>query len=257
MKKLYGALTFAALALFAFSISGCGGSSSNKFMSNRTTETVKQVAVLTSPAFQIGESYEIYKGSTLTGMNGAQYYIADVGNESNKATLNLGLVNELNDTLVFVNNGRVVFAYDPSGTEGTALTEGTVTRTGGNRMSYNGLTIPSSVSFTALNVDTSDAKTIILNGNSATYEGKAVTEYDYVWHSDPDHEDEYYTEGLNGTTEYTEYDVYQKISGDEVYIARDIVYMPSGLEYTDTVRNDDETEYAAYYSSSVQSSVAA
>lgn len=258
MKKFYGALIFAALAVFAFSLSGCGGSSSKKFAGYTTTGTVKQVAVLTSPAFEIGKDYQIYRGSSLSGMNGAQYYVADVGSESNKATLNLGFLDELgDDSLVFVNNGSVVFAYDPSGTEGSVLTEGTVTRTGGNLLSYNGLTIASAVSFTALDIDRTNVKTIALNGTSATYEGNAVKEYNYVWHSDPDHEDEYYTEGIDGIIEYTEDEILSKVSGDEVYIAHDIVYMPSGLEYTATVKNDDETEYAAYYSSSVQSSVAA
>ena len=256
MKKIYGALIFTALALFAFSFSGCGGSHSNKFSGDTTTETVKQVAVLTSPAFEIGKEYQIYRGSSLSGMNGAQYYVADTGSESNKATLNLGFVDEINDTLVFTNNGSVVFAYDPSGTEGNVLTEGTVTRTGGNLLSYNGLTIASAAFFSALNIDKSNVKTIILNGTSATYEGNAVTEYPYVWHSDPDHEDAYYTDGIDGIIEYTEDEILEKVSADEVYIAHDIVYMPSGLEYTGTVKNDDETEYAAYYSSSVQSSVA-
>ncbi|MBR0069767.1 MAG: carbohydrate-binding domain-containing protein, partial [Synergistaceae bacterium] len=258
MKKIYGVLIFILLAVFAFTVSGCGGSSKSIIGNTDTeTETVKQVAVLTSPAFEIGKDYQIYKGSSLTGMNGAQYYIADTGSESNKATLNLGFVNEINETLVFTNNGSVVFAYDPSGTENSVLTEGTVTRTGGNLLSYNGLTIASPVSFTALDIDRTNVKTIVLNGNSATYEGSAVPEYNYVWHSDPDHEDEYYTDGIDGIIEYTEDEILEKVSGDEVYIAHDIVYMPSGLEYTATVKNDDETEYAAYYSSSVQSSVAA
>ena len=257
MKKFYGALIFAALAVFAFSLSGCGGSS-KKFSSNTATETVKQVAVLTSPAFEIGKEYQIYRGAALSGMNGSQYYIADVGSESNKATLNLGFLDEIgDDTLAFVNNGKVVFAYDPSGTPDTALTTGTVTRTGGSIMSYNGLTIASAAFFTAMNVDTSNAKTIILNGNTATYEGVAVTEYPYVWHADPNHEDEYYTEGIDGIIEYDDDDIEAKVSADEVYIAHDIVYMPSGLEFTATVKDDDETEYAAYYSSSVQSKVAA
>ncbi len=258
MKKFYGALIFAALAAFVFSVSGCGGSS-NSFNGNINTNTgtVKQVAVLTSPAFEIGKDYQIYRGSKLTGMNGSKYYVADTGSESNKATLNLGFLDEIgDDTLAFVNNGTVVFAYDPSGTSDTPITSGTVTRTDGKLLSYNGLTIASSAFFTALNVDTSNAKTIVLNGNTATYEGTAVKEYNYVWHSDPDHEDEYYTEGIDGIIEYDEDEIKAKVSADEVYIAHDIVYMPSNLEFTSTVKDDDETEYAAYYSSSVQSKVA-
>lgn len=261
MKRFYGALMFLALSVFAFSLSGCGGNS-NSFSgnTNTNTETVKQVAVLTSPAFEIGKSYQIYRGSTLNGMNGSQYYIANVGSESNKATLNLGFINKLgnNETLVFVDNdsGNVVFAYDPSGTDRTALTTGTVTRTGGSLLSYNGLSISSAAFFTALDVDTSSAKTIILNGTSATIDGIAVNEYDYVWHADPDHSDEYYTLGLNGETEYTKKQMKSAIT-DDIYIAHDVIYMPSGLEYTATVKDDDETEYAAYYSSSVQEEAAA
>lgn len=260
MKKFYGALIFAALAVFAFSLSGCGGSSSSFSGNTGTdTETVKQVAVLTSPALEIGKSYQIYRGSVLNGMNGSQYYIANVGSEANKATLNLGFVNQLgnNETLVFVDNdsGNVVFAYDPSGTDGTALTTGTVTRNGGTLLSYNGLSISSAAFFTALDIGTSSAKTIILNGNSAVYEGLAVNEYDYVWHADPDHSDEYYTLGINGETEYTKKQMKANIT-DDVYIAHDVIYMPSGLEYTNTVTDDDETEYAAYYSSSVQEEAA-
>lgn len=261
MKKFYGALIFAALAVFAFSLSGCGGSSSSFSVNTDTdTKTVKQVAVLTSPALEIGKSYQIYRGSTLSGMNGSQYYIANVGSESNKATLNLGFVNQLgnNETLVFVDNdsGNIVFAYDPSGTDGTALTTGTVTRTGGTLLSYNGLSVSSAAFFTALDIDTSSAKTIILNGTSAMIDGTAVNEYDYVWHADPNHSDEYYTLGLNGETEYTKKQMKANIT-DDIYIAHDVIYMPSGLEYTATVKDDDETEYAAYYSSSVQEEAAA
>ena len=259
MKKFYGALIFAALAVFAFSLSGCGGSNSKLPSGNTNTSSqVKQVAVLTSPSFEIGKDYQIYKGSKLTGMNGSKYYIANVGSESNKATLNLGFLDELgDDTLAFVNDGTVVFAYDPLGTSDTPLTSGTVKCTDGKLLRYNGLTIAPSVSFTALNVDTLNAKTILLNGSTATYEGTNVTEYPYVWHADPDHEDEYYTDGIDGIVEYTDDEIEEKVAADEVYIAHDIVYMPSGLEYTATVKDDDETEYAAYYSSSVQSKVAA
>lgn len=153
MKKFYTALMFVVLAAFIFSAVGCGGSSnsskrnfSNDNQSNnnnndnnnnnnnnndneQTTETVKQVAVLTSPVFQRDKEYRILKGATLSGMKSAQYYIANTGTEANQATMNLGFLDTLNDTLVFIDNdtGAVVFAYDPSGTANTAITDGTVT----------------------------------------------------------------------------------------------------------------------------------
>ena len=51
-----------------------------------------------------------------------------------------------------------------------------------------------------------------------------IVSYDYVWHADPSHKDEYYTEGLDGTTEYTwdeldkNYDYYGYITHDARYI---------------------------------------
>ena len=279
MKKIYTALMFVVLAAFIFSVAGCGGSSNSNRMSfsnnnqnsdnnndndngnnndnEQTTETVKQVAVLTSPVFQRDKEYRILKGATLSGMKSAQYYIANTGTEANQATINLGFLDTLNTTLVFIDDdtGTVVFAYDPSGTANTAITDGTVTASGGTQLSYNALEVSSAAFFTALDVDTSSAKKIVLNGTTATIDGVVITSYDYVWHADPDHSDEYYTLGIDGTTEYTKKQMKAAITED-IYIAHDVIYMPSGLEYTGTVKNDEDTEYAAYYSSSVQEEAA-
>lgn len=256
MKKISFAVYMALMGLLVLSVSGCGGGSSSSFVSS-PAPAVKEVAVLTSPAFEINSDYLIFKGALLGGMDGAKYYVADTGSEASKTTLNLGFAEELgNESLVFVKDGsgQVVFAYDPSGSG--SKTSGTVTRlTEGRQQGYNGLTI-SPAFFTSLNADTSNAKTIILNGSTAVYEGSAVPVYDYVWHSDPDHRDEYYTEGLNGTDELTESQVKSRMAGD-VFIAHDIRYMINTLDFTGTARNDNENEYAAYYSSSVQEEVAA
>lgn len=244
---------------YGVSLSGCGGSSSNSFVDDEETAKVSEVAVIESPVFEQGHSYRIIEGATLSGMNGAKYFVADVGSEGSASVLNLGFTDKLgNQTLVFVDDatGKVVFAYDPSGSDGSNKTSGTVNYSGGTRMKYTSLVIPADSMFSAMNVDTSSAKIIVLNGDSATIDGSAVPTYDYVWHFDPDHADEYYTLGLNGTEELDEDAVEEAISDQTVYIARDVHYMTSDLEFTGTAKNDEETEYAAYYSASVSADVA-
>lgn len=254
MRKLFNLIYFLVMAVLVLSLSGCNGSS-DSFSSTSSKPEVKQVAVLTSPVFQQGKDYQLYKGSLLN-IDNAKYYIApNIGSDSDKATLNLGFTEELDDSLVIVDDstGNVVFAYDPAGNG--SKTTGNVEYSGGQRLKYDGLTIAASF-FSALNVDTASAKVIILDGDSATLDGSAVKSYNYVWHSDPNHKDEYYTEGLEGTEELTEEQVLANIA-ESVYIAHDIRYMTNELDFTGMVKNDDETEYAAYYSSEVQSEVAA
>lgn len=78
--------------------------------------------------------------------------------------------------------------------------------------------------------------------HSATYDGAAVTEYDYTWHADPG---EAHDEVKNAPAEYytgTE-------PGDEtVYIAHDIYYYPE-LDTSSFVKvnYDGEQEWAYYY----------
>ncbi len=259
MRKFFSVTSFVLMAAMVLSLSGCGGSSHSGLGSGGSSSaTVEQVAVVSSPALVKGESYQIYRGATFSNMGSAKYYVAPGGSEANKAGMNLGLKKALasNESLAIVKNGttEVVYAYNPSGTDDAALSTGTVTlNDNGTLLQYSGHRI-GSVSpsfFTAMDVDTSSAKTITLNGSTATFDGSAVASFDYVWHVSPDHKDEYYTLGINGTTEYTEDDVLEAIGDKTVYIAHDIRYTPNYLNFTGTVQDDDETEYAAYYTDAI------
>ena len=259
MRKFSGTVYIILMAALVLSLSGCGSSSSN--LGSDSSTTVQQVAVISSPALEKGGSYQIYRGAAFNNIGDAKYFIAPGGSEANKAGMNLGLKKALesDESLAIVKNGtkEVVYAYNPSGTDDAALSSGTVTISGGTLLSYSGHGIYS-VSpsfFTAMAVDTTSAKTITLNGNTATFDGSAVESFDYVWHVSPDHRDEYYTLGINGTTEYTEDKVLEAIGNKTVYIAHDIRYMPNYLNFTKEIKDDDETEYAAYYSKNVSEEV--
>lgn len=80
-----------------------------------------------------------------------------------------------------------------------------------------------------------EAKHIVLNENSATLDNKAVKEYDYSWHIDPDSEEPWY-EGTEPSGE------------DAVYIAHDIIYYPklneSGFSKE---KYDGEEEWVFHY----------
>ena len=255
------------LSILVLSLSGCNGSSHPSYTLNtkESSTTVKQVSVIKSPAFKKGETYTIYKNPTLTGMDGIKYFVSEDKSNTNPVTLNLGFAEQLgnNDKLAFVDsNNNVVFAYDPLGS--VNKTDGSVKFSNGTQLSYNGLTISEnnftagSYKTTAIEYDSSDVKYIVLKSDgTATIEGENIKEYDYVWHVSPDHDGEYYTEGLDGTDEMSEYSpdaddsVYNSYG---VYIARDIIYFPelptSGFH---SVQYDDDTEYAYYYSANVSS----
>ncbi|MBQ7221250.1 MAG: carbohydrate-binding domain-containing protein [Synergistaceae bacterium] len=258
MRKVLTAIYLGLTAVLVLSLSGCGGGSSSSFVSNNDVPAVVEVASLESPAFQIGNSYRILRGASLTGMGGAMYYVSNTGNEAKKATLNLGFSEALGtQSLVFIDDdtGKAVFAYDPSGSRTNYKASGTVSYSGGTQLKYTSLSIPQGF-FSSLNVDTASTKTIYLNGDSATIGGQAVPSYDYVWHADPDHRDEYYTEGLEGTEILSEdYVTSAMTATDGVFIARDVRYLTNSLDFTGTVANDEEQEYAAYYSESVRAVV--
>lgn len=79
---------------------------------------------------------------------------------------------------------------------------------------------------------------IVLNNNTASFNGKEVPEYNYTWHIDTNNEDEYFT----GT---------KPSEDDSVYIAHDIIYYPEILEDTFTLENyDGEEEWVTHYTSS-------
>ena len=92
MKKIYLSL----MLLSVFAISGCGGGSSSSIEEKpEISPDVKEVAVLSSPAFERNKRYRIYTGASLSGMNGAKYFVANTGSEAVQSTLNLGFIEEL------------------------------------------------------------------------------------------------------------------------------------------------------------------
>lgn len=151
MKKFCFLLT----AFTVFIISGCGGggssSNSDPVISKHISPDVKQVAVITSHALERNKRYRIYKGATLSGMNGARYYISNTGSEQIESTLNLGFSEKLNANESFIitnyapdsepHSGSVVFAYDPSAVSSTFTSGGNVAFTGGNLMQYRTLSL--------------------------------------------------------------------------------------------------------------------
>ncbi len=153
MRKIYLAL----IALSVFVISGCGGGSSSSVSNSPTiSPDVKEVIVLSSPAFERNKRYRIYAGARLSGMNGARYYVANTGSEAVQSTLNLGFSEVLksNEAFIVVNDapdsadhsGGVVFAYDPSGVNDSFISGGNIAFTGGNILRYNTLNLSDSTS---------------------------------------------------------------------------------------------------------------
>ena len=153
MKKIYLSL----MLLSVFAISGCGGGSSSSIEEKpEISPDVKEVAVLSSPAFERNKRYRIYTGASLSGMNGAKYFVANTGSEAVQSTLNLGFSEELKagESFIVVNDspedaehsGGVVFAYDPSGVNDSFTSGGNIAFTGGNLMYYRTLSLTDSVS---------------------------------------------------------------------------------------------------------------
>ena len=153
MRKFFLALT--VLSLFA--ISGCGGGGSSSSLSTPTiSPDVKEVIMLSSPAFERNKRYRIYTGARLSGMNGARYYISNTGSEAVQSTLNLGFSMVLSSDAPFIivndspdsadHSGGVVFAYDPSAANDTFTSGGNVAFTGGYLMRYRTLSLSDSTS---------------------------------------------------------------------------------------------------------------
>ena len=153
MKKIYLALML--LSLFAMSGCGGGGSSSSISDTPNVSPEVKEVMVLTSPAFERNKRYRIYTGAKLSGMNGAKYFVANTGSEAVQSTLNLGFSEELNagESFIIVNDspdsadhsGGVVFAYDPSGVNDSFTSGGNIAYTDGKLMRYRTLSLMESL----------------------------------------------------------------------------------------------------------------
>ena len=263
MKKFARIVYLLAMAALIFSMSGCGGGSSGGGgdSSNGQNQTAgDRLMVVSSPVLKQGESYHLYRGRSVSARfnddSNPMNYVAPITPGQN-VTMNLEFSNDIGADQPFMitdTDDNVVFFYNPSG-NGTDTTtpQSNVMRWGGgtNKLSYNGLTIHSS----AIDLDASDEEVVInLSGSTATVNGSAVPVYNYVWHADPDHRNEYYTLG-DSSQELSELPTLSNVEG--VYINHDIRYIPNTIEFTDTVRNDDEQEYAAYYSEAVQNEVAA
>ena len=265
------------MALTAFMFAGCGGSDDDN------TPAKNKLMVLTSPVFEIGESYKLYMGDKV-GIRGtdARYYVApEVGDMSVPVTLNLQFKDVISEDVPFVitkedNDSAIVFAYNPRGTTETDITTsyGSVLRYGGGtqQLKYVGLSVSgasassvnssssgkSSFMASAIDIDTSEEIVITLNGNEAKIDSEDVPEYDYVWHADPNHRDEYFTDGIDSEEELTEAEMNEEIMPLEgVYIARDIRYTPDNISFRGTAKKDEETEYVSYYSDSVAKQAAA
>lgn len=277
MKKFPRSIYFMLMALMAFMFTGCGGGDDDN------SKVQDKLMVLTSSVFNVGESYKLYMGDKV-GIRGtdARYYVTPVENsEGILVSLNLLFKDAISEDVPFVitteeDDTSVIFAYNPSGTtESDTSTEyGTVIRYGGGtqQLKYVGLNVAgaaassasssssssgSSFMASAIDLDTSDAVIITLSGNSAAISGDEVPSYEYVWHADPNHRDEYFTL-LNDSTELTESEMMSSITPLQgVYIAHDVRYTPSNISFSGTARKDEETEYVAYYSTSVQEEAAA
>ncbi|MBQ9432868.1 MAG: carbohydrate-binding domain-containing protein, partial [Synergistaceae bacterium] len=274
MRKIFRLIYLLTMAAVVLSMSGCGGSSSSLSSSSGNRG---KLMVIASPVLEKGQSYKFYRGdkvsaaSTTTASYDVSYYVAPLASYESveSVAVNLEFTQSiLNDDQPFMitradDDANVVFFYNPNGNGDvdTSTPYGSVIRSGGatQQLSYTGLTISSSAFRSAVldNLDLSNQIRITLNAddNTATMNGTAIPSYNYVWHADPDHRDEYYTLG-SSTTELTEDYVNNAIT-ENIYIARDIRYMPNTLSFTGTAKNDEETEYAAYYSDSVAAEVAA
>ncbi|MBQ3396649.1 MAG: hypothetical protein IJG55_10070, partial [Synergistaceae bacterium] len=276
MKKFSRAFYFMLMALTVFMFAGCGGSDDDD------NAAKNKLMVLTSPVFTVGESYKLYMGNkvSLRGTD-ARYYVApDAGNMSELVTLNLQFRDAISDDVPFVittadNDASIIFAYNPRGTTESDVTTsyGSVIRYGGGtqQLKYDGLSVSGASassyssgksSFMAsaidIDLDTSEEIVITLNGDEARIASEDVPEYDYVWHADPNHRDEYFTDGSDSTTELTEAQMNAEIEPLEgVYIARDVRYTPNNISFRGTAKKDDKTDYVSYYSDSVATQAAA
>ena len=271
MKKICVTVYLFALALFVFAMSGCGGSGDSVNINDLTNQNQNQnqgqaqsaqnrMMIISSAALTRGNSYRLYRGNNV-GVSGttAKYYAAPSTSTSEKITMNLEYSSAVSEDLPFIitdsDGVNVVFSYNPKGTtyQDTTTAYGSVIRNGGanQQLKYTNLTL----SGASVELEESEGIVdIVLKADgTATASGDTVNVYDYVWHADPKHPAQYWTEGYNGTTEYTEKE-YKKLveTVNGVYIARDIRYTPNTLDFStsNTAKKDEDTEYVVYYDTS-------
>ena len=250
MKKFCVTFYLFAMALLVFAMSGCGGSSSNKFPSSTTQSAESRRITFTSPALQRNGKYRLYRGDTVrvAGTN-ARYYLAPVTRGTEDITMNLEFAGAVSQDLPFIitdeQGVNVLFSYNPSGT-GTDTATASVIRSAGSQqqLKYTNLTLADS----AIDVEVID---IALNADgTGTAGGTSIPAYDYVWHADPQHPAEYWTLG-DSTTEL-DADAYEAAitsTNNGLYIARDIRYTSNTLDFStsNTAQKDEDTEYVVYY----------
>ena len=252
------------MALAVLSFSGCGGSSSG---GGSSQTQAGNLMVITSPALKVGDSYKLYRGdkvgvrSQVSEDYNPTYYVAP-HDKDEAVVMNLEFADSLSGgnqpfaITIDDDDGteKMVFYYNPkgNGTTDTTTPNEKVYRYGGGtqQLSYNGLNVTGAM----VDIDDTDALTIQLNGTSATISGTSVPTYDLVWHADPQHPAEYWTDGINGTTEYDadEYEEQITATAGGVYIAHDIRYTSDQLEFStsQTAQKDEDSEYVVYYDTS-------
>ena len=273
------------LAVMVLSLAGCDLDDDDDKTTAEDTAPEKKVSdylmVVTSPALKYDDkgekSYRLYRGDQVkVEGTDAKYYVAPLAEEGDDpVTMNLLFAEKLSEDLPFIittadEDYAVVLSYNPNGKYFSDITTpyGSVRRAGGlsQRMSYGGLIIKgASVSSSALDFDSSDETKIILNDNAAYIDDSTtpVNDYEYIWHTDPYHSSEYYTNGQDSTDELTEEEMLSAISQgtDEeefiAYVAHDIRYMTNeDIYFQGILKNNGKTEYAAYYSEEVFDEVA-
>ena len=275
MKKFSRLIYFLFLALMTLSLSGCGGGDDDEQSYGPDTQ---RLMVLSSPLFEVGESYIIYRGDKVKAFDfnksqnfSSQYYVAPDDSEQFIA-VNLQFRDPISPDVPLLitktDGSKVLFFYNPGGTGVDTTTEyGKIRILEGfnQQLKYSGFGVSgASVKIEAIDIDTSDEVVIVLDSENGTasVNDSDVEEYNYVWHADPDHRTEYFTNGINGTTELSEAEMLSEIqeeieSSEGVYIAHDIRYTPNNINFTATATKDEETEFVAYYSDEISQEAAA
>lgn len=244
------------------SLSGCGGSGGGTQMGyNPDSDTTAKSAqsrrmIIKSPAFKRDGTYSIFRGDKVAvSGTSAKYYLAPVERGSETITFNLEYASAVSEDLPFVitdsDDSFVLFSYNPDGTTSydTATPYKSVIRTGGatQKLEYTNLTLTGS----AVDLEESEGiiDIVLKSDGTATADGTAVPSYDYVWHVDPQHPEQYWTLSGDSTVLYEDdYEDAITSTNNGIYIAHDVRYTPNTLNFTgETAEKDGEKEYVVYY----------